>query len=175
LEEWIGKIEAWKPGPDPIGPLHGAGMATAYRSMLGMFRSRLSELRSAEGQRELPPSLEMIQQIADLARMESGAMGEDGWWYDTPEKLLAALRSASPAPAPEGEEKCDRCGAPVTVIDRQHGWPCLNDGAIVGQEASNEVCTCIPAPRTIRFVALRSPVSGAPEEDTPAPAPEETL
>jgi hypothetical protein len=47
LEEWIGKIEARKPGPDPIGPLHGAGMATAYTGMVKMFHERLAALRSA--------------------------------------------------------------------------------------------------------------------------------
>lgn len=38
------------------------------------------------------PTVATVARIMQLARMESGAMGEDGWWYESAEELLAALR-----------------------------------------------------------------------------------
>lgn len=58
------------------------------------------------------PTLEQIVAVtAELARWESGAMGEDGWWFDTTEKLIAAVRERlgagpvvdRPQPTEEGQ------------------------------------------------------------------------
>lgn len=50
----------------------------------------------------VPLSPEVVERVvkatAPLARMESGAMGEDGWWYDTDEALTAAVMAALTAP-----------------------------------------------------------------------------
>ena len=54
--EWQADLmEAWKPGPDPIGPLHGAGMATAYTGLAKHYRSEAARLRKQRASREPSP------------------------------------------------------------------------------------------------------------------------
>lgn len=55
--EWQADLmEAWKPGPDPIGPLHGAGMATAYTGLAKHYRSEAVRIRKRRASREPSPA-----------------------------------------------------------------------------------------------------------------------
>lgn len=67
------------------------------------LRAADSALRSSE---EAPaaPTPELVERIMTLARMTSGAMEGDGWWYESPEELLAALTS-SPSPLPSQDKE----------------------------------------------------------------------
>lgn len=47
LESEAVRLEAWQPAPDPIGPLHGAGLGTAAKSFAQHYRKLAAKLRAS--------------------------------------------------------------------------------------------------------------------------------
>lgn len=131
LESEAVRLEAWQPAPDPIGPLHGAGLGTAAKSFAQHYRNLAASLRvspSGEPQREweftvLISALENYGKHHPWCRYVA-LMSNVGPCDCGLEKVLAEARTLNRIP--EGTGSADKAVAPSSTFpgepQRPHTW-----------------------------------------------------